>query len=184
MFPARLAAGLAACLLTVTSNAAEPSKLAAPLSDSVLAEARALRERALSDDTAYELTRSLTTEVGPRLAGSAGDARAVAWAVAKLQALGFSNVRAEPVTVPRWVRGDVSAEITAPWPQVLAVAALGGSNGTPPDGIEAEVVPVSTLPVLAPLSSVTVGLSATAVGASSTQVTVTLTVALLPPVMV
>lgn len=145
MFPARLAAGLAACLLTVTSNAAEPSKLAAPLSDSVLAEARALRERALSDDTAYELTRSLTTEVGPRLAGSAGDARAVAWAVAKLQALGFSNVRAEPVTVPRWVRGDVSAEITAPWPQVLAVAALGGSNGTPPDGIEAEVVPVSTL---------------------------------------
>jgi Zn-dependent M28 family amino/carboxypeptidase len=135
----RLAGGCAACLLTITSFAAEP------LSPAALAEARTLRERALADDTAYELIRSLTTEVGPRLAGSPGDARAVAWSVAKLQALGFSNVRAEPVTVPRWIRGEARAEITAPWPQTLAVAALGGSIGTPAEGIEAEVVPVGTL---------------------------------------
>ena len=135
----RLASGYAACMLMITSLAAEP------LDESTLAEARALRERALADDTAYELTRSLTTEVGPRLAGSPGDARAVAWSVEKLKALGFSNVRAEPVTVPRWIRGEARAEITAPWPQALVVAALGGSVGTPAEGIEAEVVPVSTL---------------------------------------
>jgi len=135
----RLASGCAACLLTVTSLAAEP------LGEAALAEARILRERALADDTAYELTRSLTTEVGPRLAGSPGDARAVAWSVEKLKALGFSNVRAEPVTVPRWIRGEARAEITAPWPQTLAVAALGGSIATPAEGIEAEVVPVTTL---------------------------------------
>jgi Zn-dependent M28 family amino/carboxypeptidase len=135
----RLASGCAACLLTVTSLAAEP------LGEAALAEARALRERALADDTAYELTRSLTTEVGPRLAGSPGDARAVTWSVEKLKALGFSNVRAEPVTVPRWIRGEARAEITAPWPQTLAVAALGGSIATPAEGIEAEVVPVTTL---------------------------------------
>jgi Zn-dependent M28 family amino/carboxypeptidase len=135
----RLASGCAACLLTVTSLAAEP------LGEAALAEARALRERALADDTAYELTRSLTTEVGPRLPGSPGDARAVAWSVEKLKALGFSNVRAEPVTVPRWIRGDARAEITAPWPQTLAVAALSGSIATPAEGIEAEVVPVTTL---------------------------------------
>jgi len=139
MFLTRLAPGLAACLLTVTSYAAEPLTAAA------LAEARALRERALADDTAYELIRSLTTEVGPRLAGSPGDARAVAWSVEKLKALGFSNVRAEPVTLPRWIRGEARAEITAPWPQTLVVAALGGSVGTPAGGIEAEVVPVTTL---------------------------------------
>lgn len=139
MFPTRLAAGLAACLLTVTSHAAEP------LSAAALAEARALRARALADDTAYELTRSLTTEVGPRLAGSPGDAKAVAWSVEKLKALGFSNVRAEPVTVPRWIRGEARAEITAPWPQALVVVALGGSVGTPAEGIEAEVVPITTL---------------------------------------
>lgn len=135
----RLASGCAACLLTITSLAAEP------LNEAALAEARALRERALADDTGYELIRSLTTEVGPRLPGSPGDARAVEWSVAKLKALGFSNVRAEPVTVPRWIRGEARAEITAPWPQSLAVAALGGSIGTPAEGIEAEVVPVTTL---------------------------------------
>jgi len=139
MSHARFSSGVAACLLVCHSVAAEPLTAAA------LAEARALRERALADDTAYELVRSLTTQVGPRLAGSPGDAQAVAWSVEKLKALGFSNVRAEPVTVPRWIRGEASAEITAPWPQPLAVVALGGSVGTPAEGIEAEVVPVATL---------------------------------------
>jgi Zn-dependent M28 family amino/carboxypeptidase len=151
MIPAHLAAGLAACLLTVTAHAAEPRSTseqrssAEPLTDAALVEARALRERALADDTAYELTRSLTTEVGPRLAGTPGDTRAVEWATAKLKALGFSNVRTEPVTVPHWIRGEAHAEITAPWPQTLAVAALGGSVGTPAEGIEAEIVPVASL---------------------------------------
>src|SRR5512137_512385 len=97
----RLGGGLAACLIAAACFAAEP------LSPAALAEARALRERALVDDTAYELVRSLTTEVGPRLAGSPGDVRAVAWAVQKLQSLGFANVHTEPVTVPRWTRGEV-----------------------------------------------------------------------------
>ena len=136
---ARLGVGLAACLFAVVCFAADP------LSPAALAEARALRERALADDTAYELVRSLTTEVGPRLAGSPGDARAVAWAVQKLQALGFANVRTEPVTVQRWIRGEARAEIVAPWPQALVVAALGGSVATPAGGIEAEVVPVASL---------------------------------------
>ena len=135
----RFGSGFAACLLAFTSFAAEP------FSDAALADARALRERALADDTGYELIRSLTTEVGPRLAGSPGDARAVAWALAKLESLGFENVRAEPVTVPRWIRGEARAEIVAPWPQPLVVAALGGSVGTPAAGLEAEVVPVASV---------------------------------------
>ncbi len=135
---ARFAGALAACLLVLSATAE-------PLDEAALAEARALRERALADDTAYELARSLTTEVGPRLAGSAGDARAIAWSVDTLKALGFSKVRAESVTVPRWIRGEAHAEIVAPWPQALAVAALGGSVGTPAAGLEAEVVPVGSL---------------------------------------
>ena len=38
-------------------------------------------------------SRSLVTEVGPRSAGSSGDAAAVRWALNKLASLGFSNVR-------------------------------------------------------------------------------------------
>src|SRR5437867_13248473 len=88
--------------------------VAATLAPASLERARAIRDRALADDTAYETLRSLTTEVGPRLAGSPGDTRAVAWAVARLRALGFQNVRAEPVRVPHWIRGEARVEILSP----------------------------------------------------------------------
>lgn len=116
---------------------------------SQLAQARQLRERALLDDAGYELLRSLTSQVGPRSAGSDGDARAVAWALDHLRALGFANVHAEPVRVPHWVRGDCSVETTAPWPQRLSAAALGGSIATPESGIEADVVAVTNLDEMA-----------------------------------
>ena len=56
----------------------------------------ALRDAALNDDYAWDITEGLTTEVGQRLAGTAAEARAREWAVAKLKSLGFSNVRVEP----------------------------------------------------------------------------------------
>ncbi|TMQ47246.1 MAG: peptidase M28 family protein, partial [Candidatus Eisenbacteria bacterium] len=93
-----------------------PARAAEPFPEARLEDARAIRERALQDDVAYELLRSLTTEVGPRSAGSPGDARAVRWALAHMCALGFKNVHAESVTVSHWIRGDAHAEITAPWP--------------------------------------------------------------------
>ena len=60
-----------------TPPVVHPTPAAEPFSPAVLEEARALRERALTDDAGYELLRSLTTEVGTRSAGSPGDARAV-----------------------------------------------------------------------------------------------------------
>lgn len=133
--------------------AAAPSAAAGAFSNAQLDEARALRERALRDDTGYELLRSLTSQVGPRSAGSPGDARAVAWALDHLRALGFQNVHAEPVTVPHWIRGECRAELVSPWPQILAAAGLGGSVGTPEGGIEGEVLPVTNLDELARLDS-------------------------------
>ncbi len=115
------------------------------LPESALAAAHAVRERGLADDLAYETLRSLTTEVGPRSAGSEGDRRAVAWASAKLKALGYSNVRTEPVKVPHWIRGSAHAEIVGPWAQPMVAAALGGSVATPADGLEAEVLAVASL---------------------------------------
>ena len=95
-----------------------------------LAHAAALRDRALADNEAYALVESLTTEIGPRLAGTPADARAVAWAKAKFEALGYDRVRLEPVTFPVWRRGAESAQVLAPFPQPLAITALGGSIGT------------------------------------------------------
>lgn len=111
----------------------------------------ALRDQALGDDLAYELLRSLTVEVGHRLAGSPGDRAAVAWAKRELQKLGFDEVRTEPVTVPHWVRGGASGRILEPYPQETVLIALGGSVGTPEWGVTAEVVGVPDLEALAEL---------------------------------
>lgn len=100
---------------------------------------------------APDLVRSLSDEVGPRLSGSPGDARAVAWALRTMRSLGLANVHAEPVRVPRWERGAGAGEVTAPFAQTVALAALGGSVATPPEGLEAEVVEVGSLDALAAL---------------------------------
>lgn len=99
----------------------------------------ALREAALSDRLAYDLVEGLSTEVGPRPAGSAAEARARAWAVKRLSALGFKNVRIEPYQMPVWERGVETAEVVAPFPQKLRVTALGQSGATPADGITAPI---------------------------------------------
>jgi hypothetical protein len=105
----------------------------------------ALREAALHDDYAWDITEGLTTEVGQRLAGTEAEARARNWAVARLKAMGFANVRVEPFDMPTWTRGPEAAEILAPFPQKLVVAALGNSASTPPEGITGQVVGFDTL---------------------------------------
>ncbi|MFN3990089.1 MAG: M20/M25/M40 family metallo-hydrolase [Erythrobacter sp.] len=93
------------------------------------------------DDIAYDFTEGLTTEVGPRQAGTEAEARGRAWAVAWLKANGFANVADEPFEMDTWVPGDIArARVTGPFPQDLVVLPLGGSAATPQGGIEAEVV--------------------------------------------
>ena len=104
-----------------------------------------LRDAALNDGYAWDITEALTTEVGPRLAGTEAEARARTWAVAKLRSLGFSNVRVETFDMPVWVRGEEKAWITAPFPQPLVVTALGNSGATPATGIEADLVGFDTI---------------------------------------
>lgn len=101
-----------------------------------------LVDRALADNRAIGLLRSLLDAAPKRLAGSPGDAAAVAWGLATMRELGLENVRAEPVMVPCWVRGAETAEVVGDGALPLRVTALGGSVGTPVEGIEAEVVEV------------------------------------------
>lgn len=144
-----LVLSLAVTLVSSAACLAQGAPSASPLPPAVAQQATALQQKALSGTQAFDLVRSLTVEAGPRLAGSAGDKAAVAWGVKKLQELGFSNVRAEKVTVPHWERGAESGEIVSPWPQPVVLAALGGSVGTPAEGITAEVIEVPTVDALA-----------------------------------
>jgi Zn-dependent M28 family amino/carboxypeptidase len=129
---------------------------AADWSEQTLARADALRDRALTSSTAMDHVSSLVTEVGPRSAGSAGDVAAVRWAMNRLAALGFSNVRSQDVLVPRWVRGTAEVSIIAPFPQSLVSASIGGSIGTVEEGIEAAVLEVSSVDALKALPAASV----------------------------
>ena len=114
---------------------------AAPaLSQTVQPQVAKLRDAALKDDYAWDIVEGLTTEVGQRMAGTEAEARARDWAVKRLKAMGFANVRVEPFDMPVWTRGPESAAILSPYPQKLAVTALGNSASTGPQGVTGEVV--------------------------------------------
>ena len=119
-----------------------------PLPPETRATVAALAAKGAGPTRATEWVRRLTDEVGPRLAGSSGDRAAVAWGQALLRELGFANVRAEEVPVTAWSRGVETAEVISPFPQKLVVTALGGSVGTPAEGIAAPVVEMKTLEAL------------------------------------
>lgn len=116
--------------------------------DAAFATAAQLRDAALHDDTAFDFTRDLTTEVGARLAASENDAKAREWTIARFKALGFDKVWTEPVTYPKWVRHSEHGAIVAPYPQPLVLTALGNSAATPADGLSAQVVGFPSLDAL------------------------------------
>ena len=115
-----------------------------------------LQDIALTSPLAFDIVKSLTVEVGPRIAGSKGDKRAVAWAQAKFSELGFDKIYTQPVRVRNWERGFADAQVVSPFPQQLVITALGGSIATPDTGITAQVVMFESLTALAaaPLAEV------------------------------
>ena len=122
------------------------SALAAqPVSRESLAHAEMLRAQAMAGSNAMAIVTSLTTEVGPRLAGSEAEARARAWAINTLTEKGFANARNELFEMDAWQRHEEGAEILSPYPQPLAVTALGGSVPTDENGLSAEVTLFETL---------------------------------------
>ena len=116
--------------------------------DATVKAAEQLRDKALTDDTGYKIVTSLTTEVGPRIAGGVNDARGRAWAIAKFKELGYDKVYTEAVTYPLWQRRSEHGAIVAPFAQPLALTALGFSAGTPQGGLTAEVVKFDSLDAL------------------------------------
>ncbi|MDP1630572.1 MAG: M20/M25/M40 family metallo-hydrolase [Caulobacter sp.] len=136
----------AALVLAAPALAAEPADTAA-----------ALRDRALTDATAWTVVEDLTTTVGPRLVGSPGMARARDWAVKTFTDLGFTNIKVEEFAKASWTRGPESAAITGPYPFPLSILGLGRSVPTAAKGLEAEVVVFNSYAALlaAPAGSLT-----------------------------
>lgn len=102
-----------------------------------------LMHAATSSDFAWRRLAEFTDLHGARLSGSDNLARAIAWSAEKMKADGLDNVHTELVMVPHWIRGRESAEIIDPPRHEVAMLGLGGTTATPPEGIEAEVLPVN-----------------------------------------
>ncbi|WP_209347293.1 M28 family peptidase [Pontixanthobacter sp. CEM42] len=102
------------------------------------------------DEFAWDFVEGITTEVGPRQAGTEAEKRAREWAMNWLNTHGFENVADEPFMMNTWVPGEVhKAEIVSPFPQPLVVQPLGGTPSTGADGITAEVVEFESVDALA-----------------------------------
>jgi carboxypeptidase Q len=110
--------------------------------DSYREPAARLIGESMSNRFAWERLALLGDTFGNRLSGSQALDDAIRWAVAEMKKDGLEQVRAEPVKVPHWVRGQESLEIVSPHRSPLVMLGLGNSVGTPPDGIEAEVLVV------------------------------------------
>jgi hypothetical protein len=117
------------------------------LSEQAIRNAETLRSQALQSNNAYTIVESLTTEIGPRIAGSEAYDRATVWAQDKFKTLGFDKVWLQPVSIPVWVRHSESGRILSPYPQKLALTALGGSVGTE-GSVTADVVEFASLDAL------------------------------------
>lgn len=89
---------------------------------------------------AYKKLIEICDDIGPRPSGSAALQQAIDWAVAALKRDGQENVRTDPVMVPHWTRGQESLALVKPRPEPLPMLGLGGSVGTPADGITAPVL--------------------------------------------
>ncbi len=108
---------------------------------------------AMADEAGWDKLTHLTLRIGHRLTGSQALEDAIQWANRVMEKEGLDNVQLQPVTVPHWVRGEESARLISPVEKSLAMLGLGMSVGTPPEGIRAPVVVVTSFDELKELGA-------------------------------
>ncbi len=115
-----------------------------PIPNSFTEEADALIKASIENELGWERLNYLGDYYGPRLSGSQTLEDAIDWIVEEMKNDGFDRVWTQPVTVPHWVRGKESATLNTPIERKLPMLGLGGSIGTPDEGITAEVIVVNS----------------------------------------
>ncbi len=124
---------------------AEPEGATRAFPPQLRSELTQIRDAALQDDYAYQQLQHLTDSIGPRPSGSPQADAAVHYVADELRKLGL-EVHLEPVTVPRFLRGNDSAELVgypgqvAGTTQRIFITALYGNAPTPEGGITGEVI--------------------------------------------
>lgn len=129
-------------ILTLATASAANAQTA--IADQYRETANRIIAAATADSSAWNRLAELTDRFGHRLSGSASLERAIDWIIAEMKKDGLQNVRGEQVMVPKWVRGEESARLISPRETPLNMIGLGRSVGTPPAGITADVMVVTS----------------------------------------
>ena len=98
----------------------------------------------LTESKCYKNLEVLCTTIGGRLSGSPQAEKAVYWAKKAMYDAGADTVYLQPCMVTHWERGakETCVLTSAAKKQNLNICALGGSVGTPVNGITANVIEV------------------------------------------
>lgn len=102
---------------------------------------RSIFDEALVRGESHENLRELCKDVGHRLTGSEGAARAEQWGMVKMNSYGFEKVKLQPFQAPYWVRGGTEKCVLDNG-RALNITALGGSIGTE-NPLTAEIIEVA-----------------------------------------
>src|SRR5258706_6407259 len=123
---------------------ASASLFAQDLTEQYRAVAARIIDAAKADDDGWRKITYLCDRIGNRPSGSPALERAIDWTIETMRADGLQNTRRIAAKVPHWERGKESVALVEPVARPLVMLGLGGSIGTPPSGITAEVVVFST----------------------------------------
>ncbi len=131
-------------LLVTLSLAAPRAAEAQGLADEYRAVADRIIDAATGDHRAYARLTEMVDRFPARITGSLYLEQAIDWMLEEMEGDGLDRVHADPMLVPHWVRGEESLEMVHPRPRALPMLGLGGSVATPPGGIRAELLVVSS----------------------------------------
>ena len=131
-------------LLVSTAFAAPQAATSQNIADQYRDVANRIIDAAIENHDAYARLTELVDRFGARISGSVALERAIDWMLEEMEQDGLDNPRTDAVMVPHWVRGRESLQMVLPRPRELPMLGLGGSIATPPGGIRAEVLVVSS----------------------------------------
>jgi hypothetical protein len=134
-----LALVLLFALLVPATTAQQPNteaqQAAARLAGSILVNGQSMK-----------YLEDLTDKFGGRLTGSPAYNRSAEWAAEQFRAMGISNVKLEPFTIPNgWERGYARGRMVAPVERHLFIESLGWAPSTPAGGVRGELVKIGDI---------------------------------------
>ena len=144
-----LTVALALCLvpglaLGASGPAPAPAAPASPAEDGTMPALTAIAGEGMMNTHAYDELEDLSDNIGGRVTGSPQAAKAIQWGLARMRAIGLSNVHAEKWQLSHgWTRISASAELTAPIQRQLSVDSMGWVGSTPAGGVDADLVAVN-----------------------------------------